>query len=255
MKIGLSFSGGGARAAAHVGVIKALRQNGIEADVVSGTSGGAIVGALYSANFSIEQMLKFASEGKLLRIYTPGIPLKGLTSLDYLKKVLNKHKVPKTFEDLAIPFYIAATNLSTGLTETFNEGKLYQAIIASCSIPLLFKPVTINGNLYVDGGLTNNLPSEVLKPLCDIVIGINVMPNVTLPNSELKSMYGIGLRAFNIAASNNSYIDYQNLNIIIEPPKLSKYNVFNFGSYLDMYEIGYEQTMEQMDSIKAICGL
>ena len=112
-KIGISFSGGGARATAHIGVIQALNEKGIKADYIAGTSGGAIVGALYAAGLSVEEMLKFAAEGSLFKLFKAKLPIRGLTSLAYLGKLLEQYIGKDSFEALGIPLTVVASNLVT----------------------------------------------------------------------------------------------------------------------------------------------
>jgi len=133
-KIGFSFSGGGARAGAHVGILKVLEENNIRADYVTGTSGGAIVAALYAAGVPIDRMQALADEGSLFKIYKPGIPIRGLTNLNYLEKLLHKYIGKNTFEELNIPLSVVAANLVTGKAEIFDKGNLYPAIMASCEL-------------------------------------------------------------------------------------------------------------------------
>lgn len=201
-KIGLALGGGGVRAAAHVGVLKVLEEEGIPVDYIVGTSTGAVVGGLYSAgmtpNHIQEQFTKkkfmhaFLTVPLAMRVlviplfYTPR--LMGLDTYDGLYRgkkfadYLNK-QVPATdrnIEDLRIPFGAVAVDLLDGKARTLKSGNLSQALQASCAIPALRKPVKLDRALYVDGGVLDNLPvGETKKMGADIVIAIDIDEKVT----------------------------------------------------------------------------
>lgn len=196
-RIGLALGGGGVRAAAHVGVLKVLEDEGIPVDAIVGSSTGAVVGGLYSAgmtpNHIEEQFTKkkfmnaFLTVPLALRVlviplfYTPR--LMGFDTYDGLYRgkkfasYLNK-QVPETdrkIEDLRIPFGAVAVNLLDGKECTIKSGNLSQALQASCAIPALRKPVKLNNALYVDGGVLDNLPIRETKKMgVDLVIAIDI---------------------------------------------------------------------------------
>lgn len=248
-KIGFSFSGGGARAAAHIGILKVLEEHSIRADYVTGTSGGAIVAALYAAGISIDQMQALADEGSLFKIYRPGIPIQGLTTLSYLKKLLTKYIGKETFEGLDIPLSVVTGNLITGKAEIFDKGPLYPAIMASCAIPLIFKPVEINGQPHVDGGVFDNIPIKPLQPHCDITLGFNVMPLMTMQKKQLENMYSIGMRVFEMSVSHLSEMNFPQFDHLIEAQDVVKYSIFNFGASKELYEIGYKAAQENISDV------
>jgi len=196
-KLGLVLGGGGARGAAHVGVLKILEQNGIHPDYIVGTNVGAIVGGLYSAGISIQSLEEMFTKKSLMNSYLT-VPLKvrlfaasafsiprmfgkrgydGLYTGNKLGKFLNKY-VPESerdISDLKIPFGAVALNLLDGKTVTLRSGNLGSALQASCALPILRKPVRLNDGLFVDGGVVNNLPvSEAKNMGADVVIAINL---------------------------------------------------------------------------------
>ncbi len=251
-KIGISFSGGGTRGAAHIGVIQALNEHGIQADFVAGTSAGAIVGALYAAGLSVERMMDFAGEGKLFKLFQAKLPTKGLISLDYLGKLMDKYIDENSFEGLKLPLHVVASNLMSGHPETFNSGKLFEVIMASCAIPLIFKPVEIDQQIYVDGGIFDNMPVNCLKPNCDIIIGVNLIPITPLKKKNLKSLYSIGMRSFDMHVAHNSQMNFPLCDVVIEPTEVKDFSIFNFGAYKKMHQYGYEAAMLKMDDLLAL---
>lgn len=250
-RIGFALSGGGARAAAHIGILQALKDNGIVADCVAGTSGGAIIGALYASGMSAQKMVDFALEGSVLKVYRPGLPIKGITSLDFLIELLEKYIGKDSFEDLQIPLSVATTNLMTGEREIFEKGELYKPVAASCSIPLVFKPVEIEGSTYADGGIVDNMPVAPLLPQCDVIVGMHLTP-ISPVDTGLKSMYSIGLRVFSINVGHNALINFPQCDVIIEPKKIETFNIFNYGASRELYEIGYAAGVDKLEQIQKL---
>ncbi len=251
-KIGISFSGGGTRAVAHIGIIKALRENGIEADCVAGTSGGAIVGALYAAGLSVEKMMDFAAQGKLSNLFQAKFPTRGLAGLDFLGSLLNQYISTDTFEGLNIPLTVVASNLNTGTIAHFNSGSLYPAVMASCAIPLMFKPIEIENELYADGGIFDNMPVSPLEEKCDIIIGVNLIPLVPIASNKLSSVFSISMRSFDMVVAHNSQINFPLCNMVIEPTKTHNYSIFNFSASKELFDIGYEEAINKMSALKEL---
>lgn len=251
-KIGFSFSGGSSRSSAHIGIIQALNENGIKADFVSGTSGGAIVGALYAANLAVPKMLEFAAKGKLSKIYKPRFPMQGITGLEYLGELLTEYVSVKNLEELALPLFVTVANLGSGDKEVLKSGNLNAAVMASSAIPLVFNPVVINGKIYADGGLFDNLPVEPLVSKCDVIIGMNVMPSTAMPKEELDDMFTILRRVLNMTIAYNSKASYPMCDVVIEPKEVVNYGLLDFSSSKEMYDFGYKAGLEKVAEIKRI---
>ncbi|MFT4666549.1 MAG: NTE family protein [Gammaproteobacteria bacterium] len=249
-KIGISFSGGGNRAVAHIGIIKALRENGIEADYVAGTSGGAIVGAMYAAGLSVDEMMGFAAQGKLSKLFQAKFPTRGLAGLDFLGTLLDQYINPDTFEALNIPLTVVASNLNTGKATFLNSGPLYPAVMASCAIPLMFKPIEIENELYVDGGIFDNMPVSPLQENCDIIIGSNVIPIVPMENDKLSSVFSISMRSFDMIVAHSAQVNFPLCDIVIEPTKTHNYGIFNFSATKELFDIGYEEATSKIAQLK-----
>jgi NTE family protein len=209
-KVGLVLSGGGARGAAQVGVLKAFEKRGVPVDFVAATSMGAIVGGLYAAGWTpaeIESMAtatdwdyvlslssetersdtfvdqRLAGERSFLTLRFEGLDLvipsavstgqRLTTFLSMLTLQATYHPSP-SFDDLRIPFRAVATDLVSGRRIVLREGSLAEALRASSTVPLLFNPVEKDGMLLVDGGLVDNIPVDVAEEAgCDLVIAVN----------------------------------------------------------------------------------
>ncbi|MFN7119792.1 MAG: patatin-like phospholipase family protein [Saprospiraceae bacterium] len=251
MKIGISLSGGGARGIAHIGVLKALEENGISPEVIVGTSAGSIVGALYAAGYESDKMLDFLKDVSFLKIFRVGLPSRGLASLYYLENLLQEALPDDNFSALNKKLFIGIANLLSGKLEIISSGPLHQVIIASSSIPLIFKAVKIEDNLYVDGGALDNMPIYPLKGLCDVVIGVNVMPMMPIEEKDVSSMLGIAARCFEMSIWSNSKPNLLQCDIVIEPTGIQQYNIFQFNKYQELFEIGYNTTRLAIPEIKA----
>jgi NTE family protein len=251
LNIGLALSGGGARGCAHIGVIKALEEEGIHCSSISGTSAGAIVGALYAAGLTPEDMLRFVKDASIFKIFKVTIPDRGFTKLTYLKERLNQFVEQDSFEGLQRKLYIALSNLSSGTLEFRSSGPLFDVVMASSSIPLVFKPVEIDGQMFVDGGLTENLPlSREFEEEVDFIIGVNVMPSVSMQDKNFSTVISVALRCFELAVYGNSKASMTRCDVLIEPDKVNKYNIFQFNKYQQLIDIGYQATKEQIPLIK-----
>ena len=251
MKIGIALSGGGTRGMVHAGALQALEEMGIQLDVISGTSAGSIVGAMYANGYSPEEIFDIASQKNFLQLLSLRIPSKGFVKHSALRKSLEKYLPKDSFEDLAKPLFIAISNLHTGLVEIKSSGKLHDVIIASSSVPIIFEPIDIDGDLYVDGGLMKNLPASVLREHADLVIGVNLVPQLRVPNKELSGIIGVAVRCFNLSALNNITPELRYCDVVIEPKEIHSYSRYNFKQMKEMYQIGYEETMKMMPGIKS----
>ena len=206
-KVGLVLSGGGAKGLAHIGVLKTLDSLNIKVDYIAGTSMGAVVGGLYAAGYSANQLDSIFSAldvNALLQDYTPrdsksfyekrndemyaltlpftnfklGLPSglsKGLYNYNLISRLTKHVSHEREFNKLPIPFLCVATDLETGSQVVLERGILAEAIIASGAIPTLYNPVEINQKILIDGGVVNNYPVEELKSRgMDFIIGVDV---------------------------------------------------------------------------------
>ena len=249
--IGIALSGGGARGIAHIGVLKALKEHDLYPRIASGASAGAIIGAMFAADKSIEEMLDFVKNGSLKKVFKLGLPFDGLASLENFKKHLGAFVGIETFEELKFPLFISASNLPTGEPEIFSSGPLLDVIMASSSVPLIFKPVEIDGQLYVDGGVVLNMPVAPIVPYCDFIIGSNVRPRVPISKSEVQSVFGIAERIFDLSLQGNIKPSEVLCDVVIAPPELHQYALFNIGKWQEIFEIGYKAGLEVIPEIQA----
>lgn len=239
--LGLALSGGGARGLLHVGVLQALDEHGIRPQCISGTSIGAVVGALYSAGMKPYEMLDLLSGKGFLNLFRLKPSFSGLLEMRYLKSVLDS-RLPDTYEELKIPLYVCATNLSKGDEKIFHSGELRSTVVASASIPVVFEPVIINEEKYVDGGVLNNLPASALKGKCDMILGVEV--NRGKFTKDLKTMKNVALEVFHLVVNKNSFEGMGLCDFVIRPELEASFDVFDFSKALKLFEKGYGYGME-----------
>lgn len=185
-KIALVLGGGAARGFAHIGVIKALEAQGISPDIIVGTSAGAVVGSLYAAGlsgFQIQELSMNMQEEQVIDgsgLYrclaeTVVSDKRGCIKGQALQDFINKNVNARPLEKLNKTFAAVATNLRTGEMVVFRSGNTGMAVRASSSVPVFFEPVTINGQDYVDGGLSAPVPSSVARGMgADFVIAVDI---------------------------------------------------------------------------------
>lgn len=237
-KTGLVLSGGGTRGFAHLGVIKALREKGITPDVISGVSAGAIVGAFIAGGKSAEETMKILQHGSFFKYTKIHLPVDGLLRLDGLREVIRDNLKFTNIEDLPIPLFIAVANLQKGTVEYKNSGSLSKTVLASSSIPVLFSPVEIDGQSYVDGGLIDNIPIEPLKNSCDQIIAVNITP--LNPRGKLKNLIQIVSRTFYMSVNANRTQVNKYATVFIEPDGIDDYDILNNTHAEKLFELGYQ---------------
>lgn len=174
-RIGLALGGGAARGFAHIGVIKALETNGIEADFVAGTSAGAVVGSLYSAGFGAFDLQKLAFELEKSAMTDWSLFERGWVKGEALEQFINERVGNRPIEQLKRHFCAVATDLQQGRMTAFASGNTGQAVRASAAVPGVFAPVLIRGVEYVDGGVTSPVPVRVARQMgADLVIAVDI---------------------------------------------------------------------------------
>ncbi|MEO0897563.1 MAG: patatin-like phospholipase family protein [Bacteroidota bacterium] len=249
--IGIALSGGGMRGVAHIGVLQALEDHGINPSIVTGASAGSLVGSLYAAGFKPGRILEIFRDTSITGLFTLTIPKFGLTDLSYIEKKIKELIPEDSFESLEKPFYVSVTNMSSGQFEIINEGTLSKAVVASSSIPILFEAQEINGNLYVDGGLLNNLPVEPMQGRVDVLIGVNVTP--IRATKSLDNILNIGYRTLDLIMWNNVQPRLSLCDIAIEPGA-QDYGFFQLQKAQEIYDAGYQATLDVIPQLEKLLG-
>lgn len=283
-KLGIALSGGGARGFAHIGMLKAFEEHGITVDYIAGTSIGSIIGGLYAVGYTVQEIEQAAKQIKWndLVFYAPKrtdlflgqkqditsslfqvrfeglkpyIP-QALSAGQRLTNILNDFAVnsicnfQKDFDRFKIPFRSVTTDFLTGETVVLDSGNLNEAMLASMSIPLLFTPVEIEGRHLVEGGLTNNIPVDIIEEMgSDITVTINTVSplrkkdDLFLPWEQADQVIGIMQRSSNESQLKRS-------NVVIEP-NLNYRLPTDFSNIDNVINTGYEASLEKIDEIKS----
>ena len=242
LKIGIALGSGGAKGFAHIGALKAFEENGIEFDVVAGTSIGSVVGAFYSAGYSATDIIELLSRidfGEIKNVFMMRMDTFGMF------KVVDREIGSLNIEELKKPFMAVATHLESGYEHVFKSGSVASALCASSSIPPFFKPVVIDNERYVDGAYTNALPADLVKEMgADYVVGIDL--------STTDSKSGLLAKLFPSYKSKveNPYEKgYANSDVILHPD-LNEFNSVAFWHGAKMYDIGYQHALSFIPKIK-----
>ena len=252
-KIGIAFGGGGTRGVAHIGVLKAFAENGIEFDEVAGTSAGSLVAALYAYGVTPDEMYQMAKNidaNEVRNSKIPFVPSKsdGLINL-ILKNIGDVH-----FEDMKKSLTVVAVDMYTGQEVHIRKGNVSKAVAGSCSVPVIFKPVPFEKMLLADGGLQNNIPADVVRNMgCKYVISVDVNPTRGMGTKSTKLIDQISA-SIGIAIKANCVKGELFSDIMIKP-NLSKFKNTTLDGLDEMIEIGYQETMKMMPEIKKLLKL
>lgn len=279
--VGVVLSGGGASALAHVGFLKALEENDVPIDYITGTSMGAIIGAMYAAGFTVEQIDSLVRSDDFQRMSIGNLDGKydyyfqerdedaSLVTLKYAKGSFITNTIPTNlinpqlldfsfmegfsgadaaaaynFDSLYVPFRCIASDIESKNQVLFKDGSLSMAVRASATYPFYLTPIEVNGKLLFDGGLYNNFPSNVMYEsfMPDIIIGCNVSEN---DNTPIKNDLFSQLKSMIVYKTNfEALCDYM---FIIEPP--AKVGTFSFDRVSEAILSGYTETISHMEHI------
>lgn len=253
VKVGVALSGGGVRGISHLGVLKALGEIGIVPAKISGTSAGAIVGAMFCQGYQPEEILKIIVETNYFKFMRPAISWNGILKMLSIGDLYKLYLPHNDFAQLKIPLAVAATDIQKGKVIYYDEGELILPIMASSSIPGMFEPIVIENKFLVDGGVLNNLPVEPLEGICDYVIGVNC--NQLPEESNISNMKKLIERAVIMSMNYNVYSRKAKCNYFIEPPGLGKYGVFDIKKAPELFQAGYDQTMKVIEENPSILEL
>ncbi|HDS1735732.1 MULTISPECIES: patatin-like phospholipase family protein [Pseudomonas] len=278
-KVGLVLSGGAARGLAHIGVLKALEEQGVHIDAIAGTSMGAVVGGLYASGYSVEELEKLATTLDWQQALSDAPPRKDVPfrrkqdDRDFLVKqklsfrddgslglplgviqgqnlsLLLESKLAHTadtrdFDKLPIPFRAVATDIASGEKVVFRRGHLPQVIRASMSIPAVFAPVEMDGRLLVDGGMVDNIPVDVAREMgVDLAIVVDIGTPLR-DRKQLATVVDVLNQSITLMTRRNSEEQLASLHdqdILIQPP-LAAFGVTDFGRTQEMIDAGYRAT-------------
>lgn len=243
--LGYALGGGGAKGFAHLGALKVLEKCGLKPDVIAGTSAGALAGVFYADGYHPEEILELFRKREFREFVEFTIPKAGFLKSTGLHSFLKKNLRARRFEELQLPFYAVATDWNRARSVTFSNGDdLVDAVVASCSVPVVFYPQYINGIPYVDGGLLKNFPVSVIRKKCKYVIGVNV--SLMIPAADKYNIRTMAERTFNLMSNANTLFDKTYCDILIEAKGIERYAMFDLNNMDTITEAGYHYAAIKM---------
>ena len=240
MRIGLALSGGGARGIAHLGMLRALEEHEVKFACISGTSVGAILGALYAQGMRPPEIMDAILQTRIFRNLRPAWTLRGLLSMESIHSLLMQFVPHNTFEGLKLPLAVAATDLETGKPCYFRNGPLIPALMASSCVPGMFSPVALNGTSYVDGGITDNFPVRAIRKDCEYVVGLHCNP--VIQAKPARTFRNVLERTLLLAINCNAERSKSDCDLMIEPLELGAFSTFELARAKELEQIGYSYT-------------
>ncbi|MCU0359217.1 MAG: patatin-like phospholipase family protein [Bacteroidia bacterium] len=234
--VSLALSGGGMRGCAHIGVLRRLEELHIQPKYISGTSIGAIIGVLFADGYNSREIEDIFLKSKFGFDFNYFRFSESLLSSKRIEAILKKYLRSKHFDALKIPLSVCATDYETGHAAYFKEGKLLPVVMASSAIPLLYKPVKLNDKLYIDGGVSRNLPTIPLKEKGLPIVGVHVNPLLPAKKKTMFQKIDHSMHLLLLEKTREAAVDCK---VYIEPEKLSTYSMFETKNIKKIIEIGY----------------
>lgn len=242
--VGVALSGGGKLGAAHVGVLRAFEEKGVPVERLSGTSAGAIVAALYAFATPIDDIEQIANDTTWLSISSFSPSWLGLLANRRLGDILRAAIGDPRFEDARIPFAVIATDISSGRRVVLDRGEVVPAVLASACVPGIFQPIEHDDMLLVDGGLVENLPTSVLRPMgARTVIAVDL--NTGREYERPDDMIDVILNATDIAINNATRLQTGGIDLHITP-ELSSYGRFRTRRGAQLVDEGHAAALEAL---------
>lgn len=250
-RIGLALGGGAARGFAHVGVIQVLEENGIRPVLVTGTSAGSLVAAIYASGKTGAQLQRVAEtmEEAAITDWTLPIFSRGMLRGEALARYVNNQVGSRLIEELPMPLGIVATDLNTGKDMVFQRGDTGTAVRASSAVPAVFQPVRISGHDYVDGGLVSPVPVGAARKMgAELVIAVDIssMPEGSLTGGTLEIL----LQTFSIMGKSINNFELRDADIVVRPALMGVSSA-DFGARKRSIEAGRQAMLRLMPDLKA----
>ncbi|GER94404.1 esterase [hot springs metagenome] len=249
-KVALVLGAGASKGFAHIGVLKVLESNRIPIHMVVGTSAGSFVGSLYAYGYDSFQLQKMAISIEKGDIADISIPDNGFIKGELLENYINRAVRNTPMEKMRIPFYAVATNIQNGQEVVFGTGNTGKAVRASCSIPGIFRPVKITGQMYVDGGVVSPVAVDAARRMgADIVIAVDISADIA--NIQPESTIETILQSISIMYSRISNVQLSKADVVIKP-KVGYIGSADFNKRHEAILEGEKAAMEALPKINAI---
>ncbi|PXW98725.1 NTE family protein [Sphaerotilus hippei] len=215
-RIGLALGGGAARGFAHIGIIEVLEENGIQPDLVVGTSAGSLVAALYASGLDGKAMGRLAETMDESAITDWSFPLRGVIRGEALARYVRQNTGNRPIEQMKLPLGIVATDLANGDPILFRRGDTGTAVRASSSVPAVFQPVKIGEREYVDGGLVSPVPVRFARQMgAELIIAVDISspPDGAATGDAMRML----LQTFSIMGRSINTLELRDADIVLRP--------------------------------------
>ncbi|MFO7935471.1 MAG: patatin-like phospholipase family protein [Bacteroidales bacterium] len=247
-KTGLALGGGAVLGAAHVGVLKAIKELEIQIDYIAGTSIGAFVAAFYAFGKSWEEIGEIALDLHWIDITEISLSRYGLLSNEKMGQLVIEHIGDKNIEDSSIPLAILATDASNGEKVILDTGSVAEAVMASSCIPGVFRPSDEGKKMLVDGGVVENVPIHTVRNMgAGYVIGVDL--NAEQSYEKPENILDVILNSFHFIMKTAASLQTEDADLLIKPD-LSAYNWTNMEHVEDLMEKGYQDARKALEKIK-----
>lgn len=256
-KLGLALGAGGSRGVAHIGFLKALEEEGIRPDFISGSSMGSIVGAAYAAGVPVARMKEAVMSLRVLDLIGLAGKRGGLFGTKKVRALLQRYIGDLQFSDLRVPFRCVAVDMCSQQVVEFSEGSVLDAIVASSSIPSVFHPQERDGMRLIDGGILERVPAELVKKMgANIVVAVDVIGQKTC-SEECPNMIGVLMETVDIMDNYRTKARREANKKIIDmwlEPDLGNMSIYDLKKIEFAYDKGYEMGKENVAAIKKLLG-
>lgn len=225
-----------------------MEELGIEVDRVVGTSAGAIVGALLAAGNSPDTILEVFRKVRLFDYSRFTWAKPGLLDADTFQDLLEPYFEEDDFAVLKKKLLIVSANLLEGEVAVFSEGPVIKSVLASAAYPGLFSPIRLRDSLYVDGGIFNNFPADLIREDCDLLIGMNVNPISEVQEKELQGTWQVMMRVMELTFQQKDVSKGKLCDLYLEPKSILPYSIFDTLAVDDVFEVGYEEAKKHREA-------
>lgn len=239
---GLSLSGGGARAIAHLGLLQYLEEKNIGIEVLSGTSAGGLIASLWAKGYTAKEILSIFKDFSFRKVLQCSLS-KGLLKQKKLYDLLKNFFPENDFAALTKRLWIACTDLKAAKIVYFSQGKIIEPLLGTIAIPPLMRPVDFMGQQLLDGGILNNLPAQVIRPHCDFLLASHSNPASW---QAVKTMREAIEKSFLLAIAQNTQQAKNIADLYFEPPFLADFRFTDIKKIQKIYDLSYQYAQENL---------
>ncbi len=244
-EISLALSGGAARGAYHLGVLQYIDEMNIKVKAISATSIGAIIGTSYAAGVSPQKQLEIFKSKEFRKIFSFNFFLNSVFSINSKAAILGQLMPIDKLEELSIPVYFTAVDLTSGKELYYSNGKVPEICMASSALIPMFEPVEYDGFILGDGGLINHMPIKSLLEHPYPIIGVNLHPLTT--SQQQNNIFNFIKRAVYLKTYSSSQDSQNKCDIFITNNKLRNYSLFSLKHLDELFELGYQDAGSLLD--------